>query len=148
MEKREEALKKQFNLAQRSSRALTRVLQKLTQTKNTLDAEEIEIYHDSIVKRFELTYETFWKYLKAYIASKHGLDVTAPRDVFRTCLRLKVTSREETDTLLEMIDARNLTTHLYDQETAHKTIMKTIPTYVSLIMTILQRTKMEISDQA
>lgn len=136
-------LKKHFNLAKKSSLSMAKILQKLSKEKKELDDEGIEIYHDSMIKRFELTYETFWKYLKVYLSIKHGIDVAAPKDVFRTCLRLNITNSEETNKLLEMVDSRNLTTHLYDQEMAHEVIIKLVPSYLDLVQKILEKTAVE-----
>ena len=139
MEKTKQQLEKHFNFAHRSSQSLRRVLRKLASKKEVLDREELEVYHDSIIKRFELAYETFWKYLKTYLVSHYGVDAAAPREVFRTCLRLKVVNEQEAQKLINMINARNLTTHVYDQETAHEMIMKVVPEYLELIQSVLEK---------
>jgi nucleotidyltransferase substrate binding protein (TIGR01987 family) len=80
----------------------------------TVDHETQEERRDSLIKRFELTYDLLWKYLREYINEMQGNAADAPRKVFQQCLSLGLTNAEETQQLVDLIEDRNLTTHVYN----------------------------------
>jgi nucleotidyltransferase substrate binding protein (TIGR01987 family) len=76
---------------------------------------------DSIIKRFKLTIELFWKYLKEYLLTKGIIANTdSPKDVIRSGCKAKLISEEDTETFFEMLKSRNLTSHIYKEELAEK----------------------------
>ena len=43
---------------------------------------------DSIIQRFEYTYESFWKFLKKYLELiRNAENVNSPKNVFRACVK-------------------------------------------------------------
>lgn len=71
-----------------------------------------DVFLDLIVKRFEFTYEMAWKALKRYLEFL-GLDPKAPRMVFKEAFAQQIITDEEV--WLDMIEQRNLTSHVYDE---------------------------------
>ena len=90
-----------------------------------------------VIKHFELTYETAWKFLKEYLHQVHGPVITSPRAVFRTCYEYQILSEAVTEALFDLIDDRNLTVHVYDMETAER-ICKTIENYFFVFEAIVK----------
>ena len=43
---------------------------------------------DSVIKRFEYSMDTFWKYLKEYLGSEHKINIiiSSPKAIFRESL--------------------------------------------------------------
>ncbi|WP_456432424.1 HI0074 family nucleotidyltransferase substrate-binding subunit [Nitratifractor sp.] len=72
-----------------------------------------DLYLDLLVKRFEFTYEMAWKALKRYL-DYLGLDAASPRGVFREAYAQGILKEEAV--WLEMIEMRNLSSHIYDEE--------------------------------
>lgn len=97
---------------------------------------EYKSHRDSAIKRFEYTLDTCWKYLKFFLESRIGVVHNSPKPIFRECFKNKFMDESETIQALEMIDARNLTSHIYKEETA-ETICSKIPHYALLIRKIL-----------
>lgn len=85
-----------------------------------IDIETVHERRDSVIKRFELTYDLLWKYLREYIIAKEGISVDSPKKVFQHCLSLGLTDAEKTEELLDLAEDRNLTVHAYDMDTANK----------------------------
>lgn len=73
-----------------------------------------------VIKHFELTHETAWKFLKEYLFVVDGVDAPGSRSVFRACYENKVLPKDITDVLLDLVDERNLTVHIYDMATAER----------------------------
>ena len=105
--------------------------------KNSITQEEndnYELYRDSMIKRFEYSFDTIWKYLKQYLESVCSiqLQIKGSRSIFRECLKVGLLTEQEVVLALKMIDDRNLTVHTYNEETACE-IADTIPNYFELL---------------
>ena len=87
-------------------------------TDKDIDDEIKEAFRDSVIKRFELTYELLWKYIREYMIISAGITVDSPRKVFQQCLSLNLTNPEETQQLIDLIEDRNLTSHVYNIDLA------------------------------
>lgn len=89
---------------------------------------------DSVIKRFEYSMDTFWKYLKEYleVIEKITVVVASPKAVFRACVDSKLITQEEFETFLSMVDSRNLTSHTYNRLLAER-ISALIPTYFEVM---------------
>lgn len=86
---------------------------------------------DSAIQRFEFTSELAWKALKAYLEEKKGAkDLHFPKDTIRSAFQAGLI--EDDPKWLEMVDTRNMTSHLYKEAMAEK-VYKLLPAYVPLI---------------
>lgn len=101
-----------------------------------IDYETKEERRDSLIKRFELTYDLLWKYLHEYIDVMQGSAVDAPRKIFQQCLSLGITNTQETQELIDMIESRNLTTHTYNIDLANY-VAEDIQRYYALIHALI-----------
>ncbi len=79
------------------------------------DPEVLDIALDAVIQRFEFTFEQAWKSIRL-AAKAVGYDCKSPRG----CLKLayKMEWLEDEEKWLRLLEARNLTSHTYDQETA------------------------------
>ena len=87
---------------------------------------------DSLIKRFEFTYEMAWKLMMSYEKENGATELVGSRDVVRTAYRMSLIDNGEA--WLGMIDDRNKTSHLYDEEMAADVIDEIIDTYYPLFM--------------
>ena len=71
-----------------------------------------DIYLDLTVKRFEFTYEMAWKALKRYLEFL-GFEPKSPRATFKEGYSQGLL--EDEHIWLEMIEQRNLSSHIYDE---------------------------------
>jgi len=95
------------------------------------EIETIYERRDSVIKRFELTYDLLWKYLREYIITE-GITVDSPKKVFQHCLSLGLINTEKTKELLDLSEDRNLTVPAYDMDTADR-IAEDIKKYHTVI---------------
>ncbi|CAN5188386.1 hypothetical protein BH09DEP1_BH09DEP1_3390 [soil metagenome] len=100
----------------------------IVKKQDVIESNLKEVVLSGTIKQFELTYETAWKFLKEYLHQMYGPVVTSPRAVFRTCYEYKILSEKVTEGLLDLVDERNLTVHVYDIATAER-ICNTIENY-------------------
>ena len=71
-----------------------------------------DIILDLTAQRFEFTYEMAWKALKRLL-DYLGVDAKYPRAVFREAYLLRLI--EDEAIWLDMIEMRNLSSHVYDE---------------------------------
>lgn len=77
------------------------------------------LYRDSLIKRFEFTFELAWKTLREFLFSQgYSLTVASPKNVIAFAYREGFLNSEEI--WLDMLDARNSTVHDYDDELSDK----------------------------
>ena len=87
---------------------------------------------DSLIKRFEFSYEMAWKLMMSYEKENGISEILGSRDVIRQAFKLSLINNGEA--WLEMVDTRNRTSHLYDEEMATDVMDEIIYTYYPLLM--------------
>ena len=113
-------------------------------TDSNKDVDDIIAYRDSLIKRFEISYDLTWKFLKSYLEKKYGISIASPKKVFQECFKQAITNETETRLLLDMADDRNSTTHTYNEALADD-ISLHISDYYNVISEIVA--KITISSQ-
>ncbi len=81
-----------------------------------------DVYLDIVVKRFEFTYEMAWKALKRTL-SFLGIEAKNPRMVFKEAYLQNLL--EDEAIWLNMIDQRNISSHIYDEFEIKNILTKT-----------------------
>ena len=75
------------------------------------------LYRDGLIQRFEFTVELAWKSLKEYLEDQGAvLGIASPRGVLKEAYAAGVIT--DADTWNRIIEARNITSHVYDEKTA------------------------------
>ncbi len=110
----------------------------LISLKEILKESYSVIIRDATIKRFEYTFDTFWKYFKEHLKIKKGITVRSPKDCFREMLSQGLCNEEETENLLKMTDSRNETAHTYKEEVA-KEIFSQTKGYAELMDQVLNK---------
>ena len=96
------------------------------------------IVRDASIKRFEYSFDIFWKLIKDYLRVQEGIECASPKSCFREAFKVGILSEEETVKVLEMTDDRNLSTHTYDEE-AIEEIYQQVRDYWKLMDDICKR---------
>ncbi|MEA1870038.1 MAG: HI0074 family nucleotidyltransferase substrate-binding subunit [Euryarchaeota archaeon] len=97
------------------------------------DPLELDIVMDAVIQRFEFTFETAWKSVKL-AARAVGYDCKSPKGCLKLAYRMGWIKDEER--WLELLEARNLTSHTYDQEVAmdvYETVKDNCEVFESLL---------------
>lgn len=89
---------------------------------------------DSLIKRFEFSYEMAWKLMMSYEKENGVAELLGSKDVIRRAFKMSLIDNGEA--WLEMIDDRNKTSHLYDEEMAADITDEIINTYYPLFNTL------------
>lgn len=74
------------------------------------------LLYDGVMQRFEFTYELAWKLMKLYLEFEGIATVNSPRTAFKEAYAAGVITDGEI--WMDMINARNLTVHTYNEQMA------------------------------
>lgn len=102
------------------------------------------IVRDASLQRFEYSFESLWKLLKAYLAQHEGILCNSPKQCFREALQVGLLSVEEVETCLVMTDDRNLTSHTYIEAVA-EAIYRKLPSYLTVMSDLLANIQTRIA---
>ncbi len=101
---------------------------------------------NSALRSFDLTFDPFWKFLRAYLLEVQLVDINdpGPRAAYRKAEELRLITAEEHSLFMKMIEDRNQSAHDYD-EFAIEEIKDKLPDYCKVIGNVLAR--MQIPEQ-
>lgn len=95
----------------------TKAIRRLEEAVSALrDSPANTLYQDAVIQRFEFTFELCWKTLQAYMQEQGVLDINSPRSALREAYSMKLIEKEEV--WIELLTDRNMTSHVYDENTA------------------------------
>ena len=106
--------------------------------KQAVKIAKDELDKDGVIHRFEFTVELLWKTLK--IALEYDkVECYSPRDCIKKAFRYALIDDDEI--LLDMIDDRNRSSHIYDEKTSEEIFNRIKEVYVEVIEKILKDQK-------
>jgi nucleotidyltransferase substrate binding protein (TIGR01987 family) len=111
-----------------------------------LEQPQNEFIRDAAIQRFEFCFELAWKGIQS-IAKLEGEECPSPRAAFSTAWRNKWVSEQEA--WLDMLDARNRTSHTYREKLAEEVFLELprfLPVFRLLHSTLVKRLQ-EIKNQ-
>ncbi len=94
---------------------------------------------DGLIKRFEFTFEMAWKLMMSFEKENGIIGMLGSKDVVRHAVVLGLVDNGEV--WMDMIDARNQTSHVYDEETANDVYDSIIFTYHPLLLALQEKMK-------
>lgn len=124
------------------------MLQKMKNYKNALAQLEVAVaryqaapedtlYRDGLIQRFEFTVELAWKSLKEYLEDQGMvLSIASPRGILKEAFAAGVI--QDSAAWNEILTARNLTSHMYDEATANAIAGQICANFLSPLQSLLR----------
>ena len=97
-----------------------------------------DLHRDGLIQRFEFTFELAWKSLKEYLETEGYSDVKTPKEVLKKAYAIDIIDSEDWITMLE---DRNMTSHIYQEETAIAISKRIQSSYIRLFDRLVERLK-------
>ena len=94
------------------------------------DADVDDMYLDATIQRFEFCFELAWKLMKA-VLEYDGIEANSPRSCIREGWKQGLISNAEV--WLEMMEKRNLSSHMYDENVVRKIYHDVKERYIDLL---------------
>lgn len=82
-----------------------------------------ELYRDGLIQRFEFTVELAWKSIKDYLEDQGSIiAIATPRAILKEAFAAGII--QNADVWNQILTARNVTSHVYDEKTADETAVQ------------------------
>lgn len=94
---------------------------------------------DGVIQRFEFCTELAWETLREYLLDQGYTEINSPKAVMRTAYEDGIITEESV--WLSLLNDRNLTSHIYDEQTAVEIFEHIKEQYVNLFDEIIERLK-------
>jgi nucleotidyltransferase substrate binding protein (TIGR01987 family) len=112
-------------------------LAKLQDIINKYEFDKLDEYQrDSLIKRFELTFELSWNVLKEYLEFQGETELYGSRNTFKIAFQRGIISSG--DIWLKMIESRVLSAHSYDESNAYEIATRIYNDYIDLFNNLLK----------
>ncbi|KJU85932.1 nucleotidyltransferase substrate binding protein [Candidatus Magnetobacterium bavaricum] len=108
----------------------------LLQLKDGAERAVDDLGRDAVIQRFEFTCELFWKAIKV-VLDHDGYSCQSPRSCIKEGVRRGLLCGGQT--LLDMLQDRNMTSHLYSEAMAEEIYQRIKATYINLLEDNLQQ---------
>ena len=98
-----------------------------------------DLIRDATIQRFEFTFEVVWKALKLYL-ERQGHECGGPRATLKKAFAENLVSTpEEADRWLQMLEDRNLSSHAYDETLARRIYRNIVQDYAPRLASMADR---------
>ena len=96
-----------------------------------------DLYRDGLIQRFEFTFELAWKSIKEYL-EEQGVraDINFPRAVLKIAFSANIINDEK---WLDMLNDRNMASHIYSEEIAEEISGRIQSDYVKLLERLIKK---------
>lgn len=111
--------------------------QALVRFVETLAMPETDVNRDACIQRFEFTFELSWKLMAEISKDNSKIEFSGIKNTIRTAANIGLI--EEASSWFPYLEARNLTSHTYNQDTA-KEVYNSIKTFPNLVNSFLNKT--------
>ena len=140
LDKYDESIKLTYNHAYRMLVHLKNIVENFIEIENP-DNITIEVYRDSIIKKYETLEDLTWKLLsKIFKAS--GLEINNPRGCYKQAFKEGLIN--EIEIWNDILLSRNSTAHIYDEQDYEKIKDKIVSDYIQAIENLLRNVSKEV----
>ena len=116
---------------------LVQAVQRLDEAIADYDKIGLDSIRDGVIQRFEFCAELAWKTLREYLLDQGYTEINSPKSVMKQAFADGILDHE--DGWLQLLDARNETSHIYDEATATTVFGNIRTVYVPLLKDLIQK---------
>lgn len=116
---------------------LVQAVQRLDEAIADYDKIGLDSIRDGVIQRFEFCAELAWKTLREYLLDQGYTEINSPKSVMKQAFADGILDHE--DGWLQLLDARNETSHIYDEATATSVFANIRTVYDPLLQDLIQK---------
>jgi nucleotidyltransferase substrate binding protein (TIGR01987 family) len=99
-----------------------KALVQLKEAMTLMEKRELsKLENQGVIQSFEFTHELAWKTLKDFLENRGNTNIYGSKDATREAFQLGLL--ENGDAWMQMIVSRNLTSHVYDENTVNEIVL-------------------------
>lgn len=121
------------NKVQNFKKAVTRLSEGILE----LQANDSSVVRDGVIQRFEFTTELAWKATREYLIDQGFVDINSPKSVMKEAFSFGLISDDKI--WIEILNDRNLTSHIYKEEIADEICNRIIKTHFQELKALSKR---------
>lgn len=106
---------------------LRKAVERLSEGILELQANQSSIVRDGVIQRFEFTTELAWKAAREYLMDQGFVDINSPKSVMKEAFSYGLITDDKI--WIQLLNDRNLTSHIYKEEIADEICDRIIKTY-------------------
>ncbi|WP_296559042.1 HI0074 family nucleotidyltransferase substrate-binding subunit [uncultured Acetobacterium sp.] len=106
---------------------LRKAVDRLSEGILELQANESSVVRDGVIQRFEFTTELAWKAAREYLMDQGFIDINSPKSVMKEAFSYGLITDDKI--WIQILNDRNLTSHIYKEEIADEICDRIIKTY-------------------
>ena len=106
---------------------LRKAVERLSEGILELQANKSSIVRDGVIQRFEFTTELAWKATREYLMDQGFVDINSPKSVMKEAFSYGLITDDKI--WVQLLNDRNLTSHIYKEEIADEICERIIKTY-------------------
>lgn len=114
-------------------KALERLHEAIEEEKHTKSLA----VRDGAIKRFEFTSELAWKTIREYLLAEGMTDINSPKKVMREAFNNNII--EDDQGWIQILDDRNSTSHIYDEDDANDVYERIISAHIKLFDELMKK---------
>ena len=103
--------------------------------KEAVERARDDLDRDGVIQRFEFSVELFWKTLKK-VLEYNKVECYSPRDCVKKAFRYGMIDDDEI--VLDMLEDRNRSSHIYDEEEAVRIFERISKVYVNVLEKMIE----------
>lgn len=114
-----------------------RAVKRLEEAVKLCEENPCDFYFDALIQRFEFSTELAWKSCKEHLRDLGYTEVNGPKPVMREAFSAGLI--EEDEIWISILSDRNLTSHIYDEETAREIAGRVMGDYLESFRKLMER---------
>lgn len=118
---------------------LISVTERLKQAITDYNNVHLDSVRDGVIQRFEFCTELAWKTVREYLIEQGYADINSPKSVMKTAFSDGLLTNE--NGWLEILESRNITSHVYDEKTAETIFESVKDVYTPLFSELIETLK-------
>lgn len=111
----------------------------LQRLKEAVEQAEDDLDKDGVIQRFEFTAELLWKTLKA-VLEYQGIECYSPRNCIKEAFKANII--DDNEVILDMLEDRNLSSHVYDEKVSEEIFERIKNVYVNYLKNLNLKDKL------
>ena len=110
---------------------------RLNEAINEYDKAQLDVIRDGAIQRFEFCTELAWKTIREKLIDEGFVELNSPKAVMRQAFASGIIKDEQS--WIELLNDRNLTSHIYDEDTVNQIFSNICNLYVRMFSEIINQ---------
>jgi nucleotidyltransferase substrate binding protein (TIGR01987 family) len=128
-----------LSTSEKTKLSLKKLSSALARLEEAVSSPPSPLQSDAVLQRFEFTFELCWKTLRIHLSENEGNEVSSPKGSLKEAFRQGLIEETEEQLFVQMLEDRNLSTHIYDEIETIEIFKRVSSRHLPLLKKLLSR---------